>query len=48
MTVGFFRPFRDLGLDIFRHRIVEDEVIGSRITSEVLKLINKERYARFT
>ena len=32
--------------DIFRHRIVEDEQVGARITSDMTRLVDKERYAR--
>ncbi|KAK9900398.1 Cullin-domain-containing protein [Cystobasidium minutum MCA 4210] len=33
----------DMGLDIFRHRIVENDEIGAGITRETIALINKER-----
>ncbi|CAD6586280.1 MAG: Cullin-4 [Cyphobasidiales sp. Tagirdzhanova-0007] len=33
----------DMGLDIFRHRIVEDTQIGSRISREMIKLVNRDR-----
>ena len=33
-----------MGLDIFRHRIVEDTQIGSRISREMIKLVNRDRY----
>ena len=35
---------RDLGLDSFRHSVVEDERVASRLTSALVAVIKRERY----
>lgn len=37
--------YRDLGLDIFRHSVVENEQVSARITSSFIAIINRERQA---
>lgn len=35
---------REMGLDIFRHSVVEDDVVKARLTKSFIDLINAERY----
>jgi hypothetical protein len=44
-VVGSSLHCRDMGLDTFRNRVVENEQVGARITRDMTSLVNKERCA---